>query len=166
MELARRTFHASRGWHSPLPVALDGPQTLVLAFGASALPPAVLAELAAAFPQSALLGCSTAGEIHGAEIFDDSLSVAVARFEHTHLRQAKADVGEASDSREAGRQLAAALAAPDLRAVLVMHFSISQNGLPQSSVKLILTKSSNKDMLGILHSFRARSSLQTECTLI
>ena len=43
MELARRTFHASRGWASPLPVDLDGPQTLVLAFGASGLGAAPLA---------------------------------------------------------------------------------------------------------------------------
>ena len=128
MELERRTFHASRGWVSPLPVELDGPQTLVLAFGASGLPPAALAGLAAAFPQSVLLGCSTAGEIHGAEIFDDSLSVAVARFATTGLRQATANVAEASDSREAGRQLAAALAAPDLRAVLVLSDGLHVNG--------------------------------------
>jgi hypothetical protein len=128
MELARRTFHSSRGWASPLPVDLDGPQTLVLAFGASGLGAAPLAELAAAFPASVVLGCSTAGEIHGAEIFDDSLSVAVARFARTGLRLATAEIREASGSREAGRQLAAALGAPDLRSVLVLSDGLHVNG--------------------------------------
>src|SRR5438552_5319975 len=75
-------YRAGRGWDAPLPAEMDGPQTLVLAFAASefARNPAPFAELAAAFPQSLLVGCSTSGEIAGTQVSDASVSVAVARF--------------------------------------------------------------------------------------
>lgn len=104
MQTAATTHLAGQGWQSPLPAALDSPQTLVLAFGASQLgadAPA-LQDLAAAFPRSVLLGCSTAGEIAGDAVNDGSLSVAVTRFDHTRLVLAVADVAQASQSGDAG----------------------------------------------------------------
>src|SRR5918997_6354870 len=65
MDVRLLAWEPSSGWSAPLPSELDGPSTLVLAFGS---PPeevatARLAELAAALPQAQLAGCSTAGEI-------------------------------------------------------------------------------------------------------
>jgi len=123
-----------RGWSTPLPQALDGPQTLVLAFGGSRLPPdaPALAELAAAFGQSVVLGCSTAGEIAGMQVNDDSLSVAVARFDHTRLALAQAQVAESGQSGAAGADLARQLRAggEDLRAVFVLSDGLHVNGTP------------------------------------
>ena len=47
--------------------------------------PLPLAELMRAYPQSKVIGCSTAGEIAGPYVNDASLSVAVVRFEHPLL---------------------------------------------------------------------------------
>ena len=93
MLLKTLTHRHGEGWLAPLPGELDSPNTLVLAFGASgyAQHPAALQELAAAFPQSVLVGCSTAGEIAGEQVSDASISVAVARFDHTQLRRALTD---------------------------------------------------------------------------
>jgi hypothetical protein len=118
------------GWSAPLPSELDGPSTLVLAFGS---PPqqvaaARLAELAAALPQAQLAGCSTAGEILDRRVAEDGMSVAVARFVHTSLRHAGAAVAAPTDSRRAGRELAEALAAPGLRGVLVFSDGLRVNG--------------------------------------
>jgi hypothetical protein len=125
-------FRAGQGWHTPLPTALDSPQTLVLVFGASALASdaAAFKDLAAGFPQAVLLGCSTAGEIAGSEVHDDSLSVAVARFAHTRLRLAVADVTRAEQSASAGSQLAQQLRAggDDLRAVFLLSDGLQVNG--------------------------------------
>ena len=134
MQTATTSHHAGQGWSHPLPAPLDSPQTLVLAFGASRLPadaPA-LRELVAAFPQSVVLGCSTAGEIAGAEVNDDSLSVAVARFEHTRLLLAVAEVAHAGRSGDAGATLARHLRAggEDLRAVFVLSDGLHVNGTP------------------------------------
>ena len=120
------------GWSQPLPTDLDSPQTLVLAFAAPELAdgPAPLAELAAAFPQSIVVGCSTSGEIAGASVNDASISVAVARFEHTRLRRAFTPIDGAADSHAAGQRLAEQLADDDLRAVFVLSDGLCVNGTP------------------------------------
>ncbi|MBP7666779.1 MAG: hypothetical protein KA774_08025, partial [Burkholderiaceae bacterium] len=106
----------------------------MLAFGASQLgadAPA-LQDLAAAFPRSVLLGCSTAGEIAGDAVNDGSLSLAVTRFDHTRLALAVADVAQASQSGDAGARLAQQLRAggSDLRAVFMLSDGLAVNGTP------------------------------------
>jgi hypothetical protein len=120
------------GWSQPLPGAMDSPQTLVLVFAAPevAADPAPLVELAAAFPQSVIVGCSTSGEIAGSHVNDLSISVAVARFEHTRLRRAFTPIANAADSHAAGARLAAQLADDDLRAVFVLSDGLCVNGTP------------------------------------
>lgn len=129
MQLHACNFSKGR-WTSPLPSALDGAQTLVLAFAAPEFgnAPAPLAELAAAFPHSVLAGCSTSGEITGTEVHDASISVAVARFEHTVLRRVTTPISEASESYAAGQRLASQLAGGDLRAVFVLSDGLCVNG--------------------------------------
>lgn len=130
MKLVTYSKEAGTGWSAPFDPALDGPRTFVLVFGAPDCveDPATLAGIAAAFPNSCVTGCSTAGEIHGACVLDHSLVVAVAAFEHTGLRIAHADVPTAANSREAGRSLAAALHGESLRGVLVLSDGLGVNG--------------------------------------
>ena len=113
----------------PLP-AWDGPDTLVLAFGSGAWleAPEAFRSLLEAYPTSCVLGCSTAGEIHGAQVHDDHLSVAVARFAHTHLRRAEALVTGPASSIQAAETLADQLAGPGLRAVLLLSDGLMVNG--------------------------------------
>ena len=61
------------------------------------------------YPVAHILGCSTAGEICGAEVSDDSLVVTAIHFEHTQVRTAQVSLAANSDSREAGEFLAQAL---------------------------------------------------------
>jgi hypothetical protein len=118
------------GWSQTLPTDLDGPRTLVLAFGARALlgAPSALQELATAFPHSVLMGCSSAGEIAHRQVDDATISVAVARFEHTDLKRATTPLLNAADSAEAGRRLAAQLPAAGLRAVFLLSAGVDVNG--------------------------------------
>jgi hypothetical protein len=126
------TYRTGTGWDAPLPAAMDGSQTLVLAFAASefAASPAPFAQLAAAFPQSVLVGCSTSGEIAGTQVHDASISVAVVRFDHTQLRRALTTVDGTADSFDAGVRLAAQLAGGDLSAVFVLSDGLCVNGTP------------------------------------
>lgn len=122
--------HPGAGWSvDPLP-ACDSPRTLVLAFGGArgTFAAALVDELRAAYPSSCLLGCSTAGEIHGRHLLDDTVTVAVARFAGTRLSQATVPIGGAEGSRAAGRTLGRRLAADDLHAVLVLSDGIGVNG--------------------------------------
>ena len=75
-----------------------------------------------------IAGCSTSGEISGACVNDNSISVAVARFEHTRLRRAITEVTDATDSCQAGTRLAEALNTKDLRSVLVLSDGTRVNG--------------------------------------
>ena len=118
-----------KAW-SEAPPALDSERTLVLVFGASELDDcrAAIAELARAYPSSHVVGCSSAGEIFGTKVFDDSLAVAVARFEHSSLATAYASVETAGDSHAAGQAIARALAKPGLRAILLLSDGLNVNG--------------------------------------
>lgn len=138
MDVRTLLHRPGSGWSQPLPTALDGPRTLVIVFGASALvdAPEPLQALRAAFPQAVHAGCSTAGEIFEGEVLDDTAAVAVVRFERTDLCHAAVPVAGRDDTGRAAGELAARLmdglppgAAPSaLRAVLVFAEGIQVNG--------------------------------------
>lgn len=118
---------SGEGWSCDSFPGLDSEQTLVLVFGASRTEnlEGLIGELRVAYPRSVLAGCSTAGEIFGDEVFDESLSVAVVRFEHTRLRLVSTLVEEGCD---AGEALAGALIDDDLRSVFVLAAGLAVNG--------------------------------------
>ena len=130
MHIRSCRFTSETGWSSVLPSEMDSPQTLVLAFGARALADQAtpFEELRAAFPRSSLLGCSTSGEMAGTNVDDASISVVVARFEHTRLQLETTAVAEPAESRAAGERLASRLCGPGLRAVFLLSDGLSVNG--------------------------------------
>lgn len=116
-------------WSRPFP-DLDSERTMVLAFAAASFGarPALMIELAAAYPRSAMIGCSTAGEIDQTEICDESITVAVVQFERTRVRQAEARIEITGDAYAAGVRIAAELMSPELRAVIVLAPGTNVNG--------------------------------------
>lgn len=100
----------------------DNPNTLVLVFGPSAMldQPGLIESVAAARPACHVLGCSTAGEIFGDTVEDDTLSLAAIQFDHTTLRTATAKVGSSADSRAVGTELAKQLIGDGLSGVIVL----------------------------------------------
>jgi hypothetical protein len=124
------SYRRGAGW-SPAPDgALDSGRTLVLVFGARELAaaPEPLRELVARYPQALFLGCSSAGEIHGGSVSDDTLTAAVVRFSTTTLRAAFTPVSGAATSGAAGEDIARQLLGRDLRAVLVVSDGLNVNG--------------------------------------
>jgi len=131
MDIQTFAHTTSEGWGAARFPPWDSARTLVTVFGPSSRldDPGPIDDLVRAYPGSHLVGCSTSGEIHGTSINDDSLSVAICRFQHTSLRSTGVAVGpEAGDSERAGRDIAAALLADDLRSVLVMSDGVCVNG--------------------------------------
>lgn len=118
------------GGGEALPLDLDSEQTLVLVFGAPGLAdrPGLLVDLVRAFPRAKVLGCSTAGEIFASKVLDDSVIVAVARFESTRLVSAAAPVRAADESFAAGEALGRQLAGEGLRGVHVLSDGLTVNG--------------------------------------
>jgi hypothetical protein len=130
MKIETYQFTDSNGWSREFDREMDGPTTLVLAFGDTALLDRAdaLDDLGRAFPRSILMGCSTAGEILDAKVEDRTLSVAVTRFDESSLRKAAARVVSGEDSYGAGQALGAGLAGEELRAAFVLSDGLFVNG--------------------------------------
>ncbi|MEX2218975.1 MAG: FIST N-terminal domain-containing protein [Phycisphaerales bacterium] len=121
-------FQPGQGW-SALP-ALDSERTLVVAFGWSGLvsDPGPVRELRRAFPRAHLVGCSTAGEIFGTSLRDNTIAAAALRLESTDLATVSAPVRTPADSARAGELIAEQLRRPGLRAALVLSDGLKVNG--------------------------------------
>lgn len=141
MQIETTIYRKGTGWSSSLPGGLDSASTLVLAFGAVGLAddPQPFADLAQAFPLAVVAGCSTTGEMTNERLNDETLSVAVVRFEHTTLRHVWTSLADAADSFDAGRRLVMQLqqaqaveqhqdAQPALAGVFVLCDGIDVNG--------------------------------------
>ena len=123
-------YQSDRGWSCDSFPNIDSNQTLVLIFGASSFQnsPEPLAELITAYPQAIISGCSSSGEIYGDQIHDETLVVAVARFEHTHLRFQSVTINDPADSFSCGEQLAKALQDPRLKGLFILSDGLNANG--------------------------------------
>jgi len=102
----------------------------VLVFGAVPFfsDPAVSARLRSLLPGVKLLGCSTAGEIHGTVVGDGEAVLTAVHFAHARIGLASSALTSVADSREAGRRVGAALLAPDLAGIFVVAPGTNING--------------------------------------
>ncbi|MGD0463336.1 MAG: FIST N-terminal domain-containing protein [Tepidisphaeraceae bacterium] len=103
---------------------------LVLAFGTGQIlsNTQLMDEIRKAHPAAQVVGCSTAGEIFGNCVNDDSLVVTAMAFQQTQVQVAQTNFGESSNSFAAGQMLASELAAEDLVHVLVLSDGLNVNG--------------------------------------
>ncbi len=129
MRIEQSRWTPSRGWEPSAPGALEGAQ-LILIFGS---PDALKRDdlrrqVAAAYPAAWSFGCSTAGDIYGTQVSDDSLVVTAVGFESTRIRGASTAIAGPEDSLAAGERLARCLAGDDLVHVLVLSDGLHVNG--------------------------------------
>lgn len=77
-----------------------------------------------------VIGCSTAGEILGETVEDDTVTVAVSQFDSTRLTLLTADMPASRDSHRIGVDLAEQLSAgdADLKAIMVLSDGLRANG--------------------------------------
>lgn len=130
MELQIYCYKPDLGWDRTPDASLDSDQTLLILFAASRLSGIEhpLEELRNRFPNSISVGCSTAGEIYGDELSEDSLVLAVARFQHTRLRVVCTSLTDVGESSQAGKELADSLLEDDLRGLFVLSEGLQVNG--------------------------------------
>ncbi|MDD5329824.1 MAG: FIST N-terminal domain-containing protein [Sulfuricella sp.] len=130
MKVEQRLWTQSDGWQPDEVTNLGDSARLLLIFGSTGL----LAdanrynELRASYPQAIFLGCSTAGEICGTRVLDDSLVATAVSFDHTQLKLASVAIDQAGASRAAGEALARQLDPAGLAHVLVISDGLKVNG--------------------------------------
>ena len=127
MQIEQTRWSQSKDWIPAPPGKLGAKAQLVLLFGSPAClkQTAWQEDIVGAYPNAHRLGCSTAGEIFGTEVTDETLVATAIAFEHTKLHGVSLKLGDVSDSFQAGERLAKSL--PHESLVHVLVFSDGQN---------------------------------------
>ena len=131
MKVSRTMWTDKTGWKNQVTCnGFAAQANLVLVFGSAALmkQPARFAELKKLFPQAYICGCSTAGEIAGDQVMDDTMTATSVTFEGSTIHAAKAIIDNSGQSFEVGAKLAAALPAEDLVHIFVLSDGLAVNG--------------------------------------
>ncbi|HYI02738.1 FIST signal transduction protein [Hyalangium sp.] len=130
MKVEQKTWAAAEGWRSTGEGSVGAGAHLVLLFGATARmrDPSAFRQVRAWYPEALIVGCSTAGEICGTKVCDDSLVSTAVRFERTHVRLARAQVDSMDQSHAAGASLAKELPPQGLSYVLILSDGLKVNG--------------------------------------
>lgn len=129
MKVQLTRFHDG-AWHPPLPAGAGGGRDLILVFGDVAWPdaPSVFEALSARYPDAAIVGCSTAGQILDASVYDGEAVAAVVSFDSSTVVQVSTTARDEADSQAAGSRIAALLPHEGLRGVFVLAPGIDLNG--------------------------------------
>ncbi|PHQ60994.1 MAG: hypothetical protein COC08_06665 [Maribacter sp.] len=91
--------------------------------------PEFLEKLSTKFKKSALIGCSTAGEIIGNQVLDSSIALTAVKFEKTKIKIVDVDfITNNKDSFKAGKEITEKLADENLRHIFVLSDGLIVNG--------------------------------------
>ncbi len=103
---------------------------LVLAFGEKSLITGdkIYNQLRQKYPAAAILMCSTAGEIYGNTVLDDTVTITAVEFEKTNISTACINIADYPDSFTAGQALIAGFDREQLSYMLVLSDGNKVNG--------------------------------------
>ncbi|HPN07884.1 MAG TPA: FIST C-terminal domain-containing protein [Syntrophales bacterium] len=130
MIVEQHKWKRNDGWIPDLKTGRRPDAQLLIIFGAPHLTreERLIAELKEAYPEAVLCGASTAGEILGAQVDDDTMTATAIRCERTRLQFAGEALGNDEDSVRAGARLAERLGKQDLKHVFVLSDGLHVNG--------------------------------------
>jgi hypothetical protein len=130
MKIEQTRWSENKNWTPTPPGKLGADAQLVLLFGSPAClkKTALRDDIQNAYPNAHRIGCSTAGEISGTEVTDETLVVTAIAFENTPLHGVSLKRGEVDGSFQAGEKLAKSLPHEGLVHVLVISDGQNVNG--------------------------------------
>lgn len=129
LKTAQMSWKETAGWIPIDASEVSARAQLVLVFGGRApnIVSRAIQQLHARFPDAAILGCSTAGEIQDIHVTDEGIVATAIEFVSTRVRSATIEL-RAGESQRVGEQLAQLLNAPDLRHIFVLSDGLLVNG--------------------------------------
>ncbi|MEP6501799.1 MAG: FIST N-terminal domain-containing protein [Betaproteobacteria bacterium] len=130
MKVRQHLWTPAAAWTGGPPVATGSRDQLVLAFGSPGTlrQQGLFDQVRAWHPDALIVGCSTAGEILGTRVHDDSLVATAVQFERSTIDWVVVPVAKDTDGREAAEQIALALVRPGLRHVMAFCDGLVVNG--------------------------------------
>jgi hypothetical protein len=104
---------------------------------------ALVSQIIKLYPYASIAGCSTAGEISGISVSDNSVALTAIQLEKVSHKMIKVDVKSMDESFDSGMTLARQLDSKDLSHVLVFSDGLNVNGADLvSGLKSILPETS------------------------
>lgn len=130
MRIEKKLWESDQGWTSQSPQVEGINPQLVLAFGARGClqEEKRLGEIRDFYPEAYICGGSTAGEICGTNIYDNSIVLAAIEFEHTPIKGYEILLEPRQDSWQSGQRLARLIDPQGLAHVLVLADGLKTNG--------------------------------------
>lgn len=130
MQVGSGRWTAEAGWRFDAAAAELHDAQLALYFAApgSHVDGQWLRELRDRFPVAKLVGCTTGGEILGAEVYDGTVVAAAVHFSHSQVELRSESLDACGGSYEAGRRLGTNLPHQGLRAAFVLSDGTRVNG--------------------------------------
>ena len=128
MKVQQLLWREGKGWESTPSAAFQ--PNLIFAFGAidALANDSVYSEIRKVYPQADVVLASTAGEIHGDEVNDHTVSVTACSFEKSAIKVVEGNVSDCANSFDCGRSITERLKGAGLRHILVFSDGISVNG--------------------------------------
>jgi len=130
MQVEQVCWTAERGWFPADAPRIGSRAKMVLAFGATAVlrRADLVDQVRRWYPNARIAFCSTAGEIYGTAVIDDSLVVTAVSFDSARVQGVQVELEEGESSDSVGRRLGALLDPADLVHVLVFSDGLQVNG--------------------------------------
>ena len=130
MKIEQRQWTRDAGWVSVVEKNIKEQAQLVFLFGCKDLLGStnLLEETKAFYPNAKIVGCSTAGEILGVNVFDESVAVTAVFFENTSIKVVAKDIRDVGESFNVGKELAKELNGEGLTNVFVLSDGLNVNG--------------------------------------
>ena len=123
-------LYESGKWNNELDVSLNSKNTLVICYGSSNFSNIEngFKEIVNKFPNSIIVGNSTSGEIYQDELYENSLSVAIIKFEKTQIKLSAVSVDSTDASFDTGKEISKQLQSPDLKSIFILSDGLNVNG--------------------------------------
>lgn len=130
MKIKQFVWTESTGWQPEIPGDQGASAQLVLLFGTTALleDRRHVDEVAQAFPNATVFGCSSGGDIFDTQVLDDAIVITAVSMEHTQVKGACVRRSEVSSITEAGERLAKSLNPDGLVHTLVLSEGLHVDG--------------------------------------
>ncbi len=130
MKVEQFFWNKTQGWSQEIAKTFNENANLVFIFGGKDVldKKEIFDFLRQNFPKAILVGCSTAGEIYGTRVFDDTLVVTAVILEYSTVKIEKIDIKEIKESFNAGQKLADCLDKNELTHVIIFSEGITVNG--------------------------------------
>lgn len=130
MKIEQRIWTKTEGWSIQNGPEIQEKVHLVIIFAATEILKENIfwEDVKEMYPEAHLFGCSTAGEICGTNVLDNTLVATAIHFEKTEIMGASLSLDGAAGSFDAGQKLAQSISPDGLRHVFVLSDGLSVNG--------------------------------------